>query len=219
MASKEIPSVISTLLDKFGITELRPSQEKAIEAGLFEDDNVLVCTPTASGKTLVGEMAMYYAVLSKGRKGVYVVPLRALASEKYREFKKRYPRLKIALASGDIDSKDEYLSDFDVVITTSEKLDSLIRHHVSWLSRIGVLVIDEIHLLNDVSRGPTLEVLITILKRQLPELQIIGLSATIGNAKELASWLDADLVEDRWRPVRLDKGILHGETVYFPEKE
>ncbi|MGM5481134.1 MAG: DEAD/DEAH box helicase [Nanobdellota archaeon] len=219
MPSKEIPSVISTLLQRLGIETLRPSQEKAIDAGLFEDNNILVCTPTASGKTLVGEMAVYYSVLSKRKKGVYVVPLRALASEKYKEFKKRYPQLKIALASGDIDSKDEYLSDFDIIITTSEKLDSLMRHQVSWLSKIGVLVIDEIHLLNDVSRGPTLEVLITVLRRQLPSLQLIGLSATIGNAPDLASWLDAQLVEDQWRPVRLEKGVLFDDAIYFPDEK
>lgn len=218
MTSRTIPSTIDTLLRQLGIETLRPSQEKAIDAGVFEDENILVCTPTASGKTLVGEMAIYHCVHSKRKKGVYVVPLRALASEKYREFKKRYPSLKIALASGDIDSKDEYLSDFDIIITTSEKLDSLLRHHVSWLSRIGVLVVDEIHLLNDPSRGPTLEVLITILCRQLPELQIVGLSATIGNAPELASWLDAKLVEDQWRPVRLEKGVLFDNTIHFPER-
>lgn len=218
MSQQELPSAISSLFDRLGIKTLRPAQQKAIDQGVFEDENILVCTPTASGKTLVGEMAVYHSVLSERKKGIYVVPLRALASEKYKEFKKRYPKLKIALASGDIDSKDEYLSDFDVIITTSEKLDSLLRHHVSWLSRVSVLVVDEIHLLNDPSRGPTLEVLITILRGQLPSLQIIGLSATIGNAKELASWLDAQLVEDNWRPVRLEKGVLQGNSIFFPDE-
>ena len=162
-----IPSVISSFLSKHGITQLRPSQQKSIDAGLFDGNNLLVCTPTASGKTLVGEMALQYSVLAHRRKGVYVVPLRALASEKYNSFTKRYPDLKIALASGDIDSKDEYLANFDIIIATSEKLDSLMRHKVSWLSKIGVLVIDEIHLLNDVSRGPTLEVLITVMRKAL----------------------------------------------------
>ena len=150
---------------------------------------------------------------------MYVVPLKALASEKYREFKKRYPQFKIALASGDIDSKDEYLSEFDIIIATSEKLDSLMRHRVSWLTQVGVLVIDEIHLLNDVSRGPTLEILITVLRRQLKDLQFIGLSATIGNAPDLARWLDARLVEDMWRPVKLEKGIAVDNTLHFPDDE
>ncbi|MGM5480374.1 MAG: DEAD/DEAH box helicase [Nanobdellota archaeon] len=219
MVSLPVPNHISTLLSDLGIEQLRPSQEKAIQAGLFEDNNLLVCTPTASGKTLVGELALFHTIHTQRKKGVYVVPLKALASEKYTDFKKRYPQFKIALASSDIDSKDEYLSEFDIIITTSEKLDSLLRHHVSWISRIGVLVVDEIHLLNDPTRGPTLEVLITHLQSQLPSLQIIGLSATIGNARALSTWLSAHLVEDIWRPVRLDKGILFDETIYFPEKK
>ncbi|MDD3176026.1 MAG: ATP-dependent DNA helicase, partial [Candidatus Nanoarchaeia archaeon] len=73
-----------------------------------------------------------------------------------------------------------------------------------------------IHLLNDTSRGPTLEILITLMRHMLPELQIIGLSATIGNSSELASWLEAELVEDSWRPVRLDKGVIVNDIIHFP---
>ena len=79
------------------------------------------------------------------------------------------------------------------------------------------LIIDEVHLLNDASRGPTLEILITMLRTQLKNLQLIALSATIGNAPELAAWLDAKLVEDDWRPVRLDKGVLYQDTIYFDD--
>jgi len=78
-----------------------------------------------------------------------------------------------------------------------------------------VLIIDEIHLMNDPSRGPTLEILITILKQVLKKAQIIGLSATIGNPEELAEWLKADLVIDDWRPVKLHKGVyLDGEIEF-----
>ena len=77
---------------------------------------------------------------------------------------------------------------------------------------------DEIHLLNDVTRGPTLEVLLTTLRKILPEVQIIGLSATIGNPKELSDWLDAKLVVDTWRPVQLKKGVyLQGEIEFIQD--
>ena len=215
-----LPPFIQRNLTKANITELRPSQTKAIDAGLLENQNLLVCTPTASGKTLVGEIGLVKAVTqTPGAMGVYVVPLRALASEKYKEFTKKYPQLRIAQSSGDLDTDDRYLAEYDIIITTSEKLDSLIRHHAPWIGKIKVLVVDEIHLLNDAHRGPTLEVLITLIKRQIPDVQLIGLSATIGNAEELAEWLGASLVQDTWRPVKLEKGIFHKDTIYFPESE
>jgi len=151
--------------------------------------------------------------LKKNGKAIYIVPLKALASEKYKDFKKRYDGIaKVALSIGDIDNADSYLVDYDLIITTSEKLDSLIRHRAPWLSLISTIIIDEIHLLNDPGRGPTLEILITILRQLLKKAQIIGLSATIGNPEELAEWLNAELVEDNWRPVKLHKGVyLDGE--------
>ncbi|MBU1201872.1 MAG: DEAD/DEAH box helicase [Nanoarchaeota archaeon] len=213
---KKIPKKVFSVLKDRGFEELRPSQTKSIDAGLFEDKNLLVCTPTASGKTLVAELAILNAVFHDKGKAVYVVPLRALASEKFKDFKKLYDKhMKIAISSGDIDSADSYLEKYDVIITTSEKLDSLIRHRTHWLSQVKVLIVDEIHLLNDASRGPTLEIIITMAKKILPKLQLIGLSATIGNPKELADWLDAELVVDSWRPVRLDKGVyLNGEIKF-----
>lgn len=212
---KKIPSNIYSLLEKRGFNELRPCQIKAIDAGLFDDKNLLICTPTASGKTLVGELAALNAILHDKGKAVYVVPLRALASEKYKQFKKDYPSLKIALTSGDTDSADSYLAGYDVIITTSEKLDSLIRHKTPWLPLVKTVIVDEIHLLNDGGRGPTLEIVITILRKVLPQLQFIGLSATIGNPEELASWLEAELVMDKWRPVRLDKGVYRDNSITF----
>ncbi len=211
----KIPEKIYDVLEKRGFLELRPSQVKSIEAGLFDDQNLLVCTPTASGKTLVAELAFLNAVLHDKGKAVYIVPLRALASEKFRQFKRDYPNLKISVSSGDLDSQDSHLAGADVIITTSEKFDSLLRHKAEWIRKLKTVVIDEIHLLNDSLRGPTLEIIITIIKKEMPKAQIIGLSATIGNPEELANWLDAKLVKDSWRPVKLKKGVyLNGEVTF-----
>ena len=211
----KIPKELYNILKK-DVKKLRPAQVKAIKQGLFDRKNLLVCTPTASGKTLIAELAALKSIIEGDGKAIYIVPLKALASEKYKDFKQRYGHIaKIALSIGDIDSSDSYLVDYDLIITTSEKLDSLIRHHVPWLSLISTIVIDEIHLLNDPSRGPTLEILITILRQLLKKSQIIALSATIGNPEELAEWLKADLVIDDWRPVKLEKGIyLNGEIEF-----
>ena len=208
-----IPKELYEILKK-DIEELRPAQKKAIESGLLDGKNLLVCTPTASGKTLIAELAALKSIIEGKGKAIYIVPLKALASEKLKDFKKRYDGIaKIALSIGDIDRADSYLIDYDLIITTSEKLDSLIRHHAPWLSLISTIIIDEIHLLNDPSRGPTLEILITILRQLLKKSQIIALSATIGNPEELAEWLKAELVADDWRPVKLHKGVyLNGEV-------
>jgi helicase len=77
------------------------------------------------------------------------------------------------------------------------------------------VVVDEIHLLNDAGRGPTLEILITMLRQILKKVQIIALSATIGNPKELAEWLNASLVIDTWRPVKLHQGIYFDGKIEF----
>ena len=210
-----IPNELYEILEK-EIKDLRPAQEKSVKKGLLEGRNLLVCTPTASGKTLIAELAALKSIVEDKGKAVYIVPLKALAFEKYRDFKRRYDKIaKIALSVGDTDSSDPYLADYDLIVTTSEKLDSLIRHNAPWLAKIATIVVDEIHLLNDPERGPTLEILLTILNKLLKNVQIIALSATIGNAEELAEWLNADLVVDDWRPVKLHKGIYYEGKIDF----
>lgn len=214
-----LPSKLYEILSK-SIETLRPAQVKAVEAGLFENKNLLICTPTASGKTLIAEMAGVKNIIEKKGKTIYIVPLKALATEKFKEFREKYGSLfRIALSIGDIDSADSYLIDYDFVFTTSEKLDSLIRHHSPWLKYVKTVIIDEIHLLNDAERGPTLEILITILRKLLRNVQIIGLSATIGNPEELAEWLDANLVIDNWRPVKLEEGVYLDGEIEFKERK
>lgn len=208
--SSRIPHKLFEILRDSGIGELRPAQEKAIDAGLLQGRNLVICTPTASGKTLIAELAMLKGVLEGNGKAVYVVPLKALASEKFRSFEKRYSSVcKVAMSVGDKESSDTSLKDADLIICTSEKLDSLIRHRAPWIKDVGTVVVDEIHLLNDRGRGPTLEVVITLLRQMVPDMQLVGLSATIGNPGELADWLKAECVLDDWRPVPLKKGVFH----------
>jgi len=213
---KDIPKELYDVLVK-EIKELRPSQKKAIEKDLLKNKNLLVCTPTASGKTLIAEIASLKNILEGKGKSIYIVPLKALASEKFKDFKKKYNHLiRIALSIGDLDSADSYLADYDLIICTAEKLDSLIRHKSHWLGMVKTIIVDEVHLMNDVSRGPTLEILITMLRRILKDPQIIALSATIGNPEELAEWLNSDLVIDKWRPVKLKQGTyLDGEVTFY----
>ncbi len=199
----------------------RPCQKKALNQGLLNQQNILVCSPTASGKTLVAEIAAINEILKTGKKAVYIVPLKSLASEKYDEFQQKYEKLgvKIGLSIGDLDSKDSWLKSKDLIIVTSEKMDSLIRHNAPWIPDIRIVIADEIHLLNDDSRGPTLEVLLTILKTKIKKIQLIALSATIGNPRELADWLDAELVYDEWRPVKLNQGFLFESKITLKKNQ
>ena len=197
-----------------GITELYPPQAEAVEKGLL-DNNILAAIPTASGKTLLSELAMLSAIRSGG-KALYIVPLRALASEKYDQFSKfREIGVKVGISSGDFDSRDEYLGDNDIIVATSEKADSLLRNDTHWIHDLTTLVIDEIHLLDSPDRGPTLEVTIAKLRRIIPHLHIVALSATVGNANEIADWLDAGCVRSEWRPVDLREGVLLDGTIHF----
>jgi len=98
---------------------------------------------------------------------------------------------------------------------TNEKIDSLLRHHSPWINKLTVIVADEIHLINDPHRGPTLEVVLSRLKQVNPNAQFLALSATIKNAEEIADWLNAKLVLSNWRPVILKEGIFDGEVIEF----
>ncbi len=207
-------SLIQFYVDS-GFDELYPPQVDAILHGLLDGKNMVAAIPTASGKTLLAEFAMLKSVLSGG-KALYIVPLRALASEKFdrfSEFKKL--GIKVGISTGDFDQKDEWLGINDIIVATSEKADSLLRNEVSWMSQLTVIVADEIHLINSADRGPTLEITLTKLMKLNPMSQILALSATIGNADELAEWLNAELIQSDWRPVELREGVLFGRAIKF----
>ncbi|MGC8648291.1 MAG: DEAD/DEAH box helicase [Candidatus Micrarchaeia archaeon] len=209
-ASREIAESLA----RRGINSFTPPQELALKNGLLEGENIVVASPTASGKTLIAEIAAINTILSKGTKAIYVAPMRALVSEKFEEFKKSYPYIKSAISIGDLDSNDPWLAEFELIFMSTEKFDSLIRHGINWLDSIGCIIFDEVHMIGDASRGPTLELLITKLK-DTTRSQIVALSATIGNAEEIAEWLSAKLVKSDYRPVPLKKGVVSGKRVFY----
>lgn len=216
MKVEELAEYISSysvnVLKEEGIKELFPPQAEVIEK-IFSRKNLLLAMPTAAGKTLLAELAMLREVINGG-KNLYVVPLRALASEKYESFKKwEKIGLRVGISTGDYEAKDEHLADCDIIVTTSEKADSLIRNGAFWMKNITCLVIDELHLLDSEKRGATLEVLVTKMRRINGYLRIIGLSATAPNVDEIAEWLDAEYYTSNWRPVPLYEGILCGNKL------
>jgi len=224
IAELSIPEAVKELVIKSGIAELYPPQEEAIKAGALEGKNLVLASPTASGKTLVAELCALKHILEKNGKTVYLTPLRALANEKFEEFrkyttimKKDDRRIRVGISTGDFDSTDPWLERYDIIITTNEKADSLLRHRAKWMDEISLVVADEIHLLNEAERGPTLEVVLARLMQVNPDMQILALSATINNVDEIAQWLKADYVTTEWRPVALKEGVLLQEEIQYKD--
>ena len=220
----DIPDSIKTVLAKAGYGTLYPPQENTIKAGALDGRNIVLASPTASGKTLIAELVILKSILEKGGKALYLTPLRALASEKYEDFQKytsieKAPgrRIRVGLTSGDYDSSDIYLANYDIIISTNEKADSLLRHRSPWISDVSVVVADEIHLITEADRGPTLEVVLTKLLKLNPRIQVIALSATIKNASEMGEWLNAIPITTEWRPVPLREGVYNNGEIQFKD--
>ncbi len=210
------------LEENWGISQLFPPQARALPNSL-DGRNLMLAIPTASGKSLVAHITMAHRLSNdlKGMRGVYIVPLKALASEKFRELSEicKSVDLRVGLAIGDRSSENNFVEDSDVLVCTSEKLDSMLRSNPSLMDDIGIVVADEFHLLQDPNRGPTLEILLSRIRHRVEGAQILALSATVGNANDLAEWLDADLVKSEWRPIALYSGTLTGLDLRYHSVE
>jgi helicase len=216
-ADTPLPPSVQKILQDQGIDQFYPPQAQALPK-VFEKKNIILAIPTAAGKSLVAYIAIIHRLLAEGGKALYIVPLRALAREKYEDLKAFEPLgLKVGISTGDLDESDTRLAKYDIIVCTSEKADSLLRHGLSWVDQVRVMVIDEIHLIHDPSRGPTLEVIISRFKAINPKTQLIALSATIKNAIELADWLGAELIQSDWRPVTLHEGVYFKHVIRFDD--
>ena len=208
----DLPKPALNFLLAEGFEKLYPPQVDCINSGLLEGKSILVSAPTASGKTLIATLAMINYLSKNKGKIIYLSPLRALAAEKFSEFKKleKIPlgkKIKVGISTGDFENIEKNLEKNDILILTNEKMDSIIRHGVEWIDEIGLVIADEVHLIGDESRGPTLEMILTKLKLLENKPQIVGLSATVTNSDELSEWLDSNLVKNDWRPVPLSEGV------------
>lgn len=204
-----------------GIQQLHPPQIDTINKGLLEHKNLVLAMPTASGKTLMAELAIMKALMEKKGRCLYIAPLKALASEKYRDFNKKFASLNISIgiAIGDLDSPSAYLKNNDLIIATAEKVDSLLRARSEWLvHNLAVVVFDEIHVIADPTRGATLEILATRIQLMSPQAQLLALSATVPNADEMARWLHADIVASSWRPIPLYEGVFYHDRLTFKDQ-
>ncbi|MBC7096483.1 MAG: DEAD/DEAH box helicase, partial [Methanobacteriales archaeon] len=187
----QIPKNFKSILKMHGNRQLLPVQKLAIEEGLLKGEDLLIVSATASGKTLIGELAGIPKALN-GKRFLFLTPLVALANQKYHEFKSKYSKmgLKTAIkvgmnrvkARGELVIPDTDIKGADIIVGTYEGIDFILRSDKSnILKELGVVVIDEIHTLDDEERGSRLNGMISRLKKIFPEAQIIALSATIDN--------------------------------------
>lgn len=204
-----------------GHKELLPVQQLAIHrCGALKGHNILVFSPTSSGKTFVGEVAAIRTA-QQNRRVIYMVPQKALAEEKFEDFRAKYGPLGIRVVISTRDRK-EYDRDinrglFHIAVIVFEKMQGLLVTSPSLLRKVGLVVVDELQMVGDKMRGPKLEILLTKIKTSPGNPQIIGLSAVLGGTEGLADWLGASLCTENSRPVELRKGVLYNGRFHYQE--
>ena len=194
--------------------ELLPVQSLSARNGLFDGDDQLVVSATATGKTLVGELAGVNRALNGEGKLLFLVPLVALANQKHEDFEERYGDvLDVTIrvgASRINDDGNRFDPDADVIVGTYEGIDHGLRTGKD-MGEIGTVVIDEIHTLKEEGRGHRLDGTISRLKHYTEErgspAQWVYLSATVGNPEFLARRLGARLIEFEERPVPIERHV------------
>ncbi|WP_342001458.1 DEAD/DEAH box helicase [Microbacterium sp. LWH7-1.2] len=203
-ASTLIPPDLQRYLDRFD--RLNPLQSKAVPAVLSTSGHVMIVAPTSSGKTLIGEVAALRSIVSDGKPAVWLLPARALAAE-VAEIARRWNAhgIRTIELTGETNMSSDAVRQAQLWVATTEKFEALYRRASlkDVIGRIGCLIIDEVHLVGDPTRGATLESLIARLRVAEGRTRIVALSATVSNADELAAWFHADLVRSAWRPTVL----------------
>ena len=207
---------------------LLPIQETAIrDYGLLDGRDLLVSAPTSSGKTFLAEIAAIHAIFQR-KKALYLVPLKALAEEKYADFSEKYSDfgIDVVISTGDRTEFDGAIErgDFQLAVVVFEKAHRLLVRNKRALNTCGLIVIDEIQMTGDAARGSSLEMLLTALlfmreqrafpASDAPRPQLIALSAVIGDPNRLDEWLGMTALMSNLRPVELQEGILRTDGAF-----
>jgi replicative superfamily II helicase len=205
------------------IPQLNQLQLDAInEFGILRGEHVVASAPTSSGKTMLGELAAVRGALNR-RRALFLMPLKALVNDKLRQFQRVYGPfgMRTIEATGETDDVSPLLrGQYDIALLTYEKFAAIALTNPHVLEQVGTIVIDEVQMIADESRGANLEFIMTLLRmRRLEGLepQVIALSAVIGDTNGLERWLGGRLLRRVERPVPLDEGVLchDGRFRYF----
>ncbi len=219
----ELVETLRFPLMKFPFTYFNPMQSEFFPLLAKEDVNYIINTPTSSGKTVLIEL-LTAREIHKGKKSIYIAPLKALSNQVYSKWIKPghdFSSKKISILTGDYvkdDKKVAELKEADIIIMTPEMLDvSLRKDNKSdsfCLVDIGVLIVDEAHLIGEEGRGDKLESCLMRFSKVFPDSKIALISATMPNLDQLKSWLEyltnreAILFKSNYRPARLDLHFL-----------
>ncbi|MDY6803861.1 MAG: DEAD/DEAH box helicase [Cyanobacteriota bacterium] len=195
--------------------ELDEFQQEAI-AALDAGKSVVVCAPTGSGKTLIGEYAIYRA-LSQGRRVFYTTPLKALSNQKLRDFREQFGADRVGLVTGDV----SYNRDAPILVMTTEIFRNMlygtpIGEIGTSLESVEAVVLDECHYMNDRQRGTVWEESIVYCPS---EIQLLGLSATVANSDRLTDWIakvhgPTELIYSDFRPVPLQYHFCNAKGLF-----
>jgi len=200
-----------------GLAYLLPIQVEAIKShGLLQGNNLLISGPTSAGKTFCGELAAVRAILLN-KKALMLVPLKALASEKYRELSKRYRRagLKIIVLTADYPENRRLFEngDYDIAMAVYEMFNALTASSLAPLELIGTAIFDEFQLVATADRGIAYETAIARV-RNFP-IQILGLIGGLDECELFSRWLNMPLLKSTSRPVELRRGVLFNGRFSF----
>lgn len=175
-----------------------PMQTQVFHCMYHTSANVLLGSPTGSGKTIAAELAMWWAFREKpGCKIVYIAPMKALVRERVQDWRQRLAvplNIKLVELTGDNTPDTRSIRDADIIITTPEKWDGISRswHTRSYVRQVGLVIIDEIHLLGG-DRGPILEIIVSrmnyIASQKKGSVRLVGMSTACANATDLGNWL------------------------------
>ena len=180
--------------------QLDPFQIQAIE-WIEKEHSLLVSAPTGSGKTLIAEKAVEKA-LSRGEQVIYTAPIKALSNQKFRDFQARFGKDTVGILTGDVSIN----SGAPLLIMTTEIYRNCLFENAERIQKIGWVIFDEVHYLDDAQRGTVWEEALLFTP---PEIRILALSATIPNVQELADWIrqihqrPIAVIEEAHRPVPL----------------
>ncbi len=224
MVLKDEP--VEILLSKYGLwdefvklykekrgTTLWPPQVSALESGALDDKNFLMVSSAGSGKTHIAEIIIFHSVMNKTKPAVYLAPYNALVEQKAEDFKDLFesPQLGFKVSKSTLEDEIDdltKLSKSNIIVMTYEKFDYYLRNYPIFVSSLSCVIIDEFHMIGEVTRGPPLEILVALLKEKFPTVKLVGLSAVIPNSKDISLWLDANICNmGKWRKNPLYEGI------------
>lgn len=217
------PEITKKYADR-GITEMFEWQVSCLSNSkvLFDCCNLVYSAPTSAGKTLVAEILTIKTILERQKKVIIILPFVSIVREKmfYLQDILSSSGIRVEGFMGS-QSPPGGLQAVHVAICTIEKANSLVNKLLDEgsIAELGAIVVDELHLLGDPSRGYILELLLTKIKYVSSksddvQIQIVGMSATLPNLEMLANWLDAELFITQYRPIPLDEFCLIGSKYY-----